>query len=291
MEKTEHSVLGKKVSYPSGYDPSVLVAVPRIENRISIGFNDDQKMFVGYDTWHAYEAGFLLNTGMPVAGLLKLVYPSSSPNIVESKSLKLYLNSFNMHRFIGEKKIAIDEFVSTICSDLTAVLGIEPSAHFFENEVKMKEDFAGYDSLEHIIDIEKLIIEHYNERAELLVAESSEPSSFKLASALLRSNCKVTFQPDWGSVFIQMKSDISIDKASLLKYIVSFRTENHFHEEICETIYVRLWEKFKPEELAVTCIYTRRGGIDICPTRASNELLLPDNLINPESLTPKLLRQ
>ena len=113
----------------------------------------------------------------------------------------------------------------------------------------------------------------------------------KVCSHLLRSNCKITKQPDWGSIYIHIQADCLPDHASLLKYIVSLRNENHFHEEICEMTYKRLWDLFHPEILAVSCIYTRRGGIDICPSRANQAEYLPEHLQAPEILTRKLLRQ
>ncbi len=290
-KQPEAKLLGKTVSYPKTYDPSVLVAVPRIENRRTIGLNNDQKIFTGVDVWHAYEVSFLLENGAPVSGLLKLVYPSSSENIVESKSLKLYLNSFNMHRISGTMESAINEFTATVAKDLAKIITIKPQLHFHMQDSSDDSDFIGYTNLESTINLQELKVVTYTENPDLLRANATQPNIIRVYSDALRSNCKVTFQPDWGSVFIHAKTENAIDQEALLKYIISFRNENHFHEEICETIYTRLHQKFKPAELAVSCIYTRRGGIDICPVRASKNELLPVTLVDHTKLSKKLLRQ
>ena len=139
--------------------------------------------------------------------------------------------------------------------------------------------------------MESVNFQSFSENPALLVPTQSNLQEIKVATHLLRSNCKITHQPDWGSAFIYLKGKQIPDLTSLLQYLVSIRNENHFHEEICEMVYKRLLDVFQPESLMVTCIYTRRGGIDICPVRVSSEELLPKNLINPDKLSFKLLRQ
>ncbi|WP_010420468.1 NADPH-dependent 7-cyano-7-deazaguanine reductase QueF [Anaerophaga thermohalophila] len=288
----EAKFLGKPTEYPKHYAPEVLVTVPRQPNRKEYGLKENTLPFTGYDVWHAYEVSFLTGKGLPVTGLLKLIYPASSPYIVESKSLKLYLNSFNMERFGSNAKEASETVHNIIRQDLERVLKTTVNIHFFPKSPKKYFDFGEFGILEEIPEIEKVTFSEYREAPHLLKPDHQQTGNvIKAGTHLLRSNCKVTFQPDWGSAFIYIKGTHIPDRTGLLKYLVSIRNENHFHEEICEMIYKRLWDRFTPDQLMVACIYTRRGGIDICPARASHHELLPTNLITPDKLTKKLLRQ
>lgn len=288
----EAKVLGQRVEYPSDYCPLILVPVPRNLNREIYDIHNPQELFRGYDTWHAYEAGFLTSKGLPVCGLLKIVYPASSPYIVESKSLKLYLNSLNMTRLGKNMTDGIESFSKIVKSDLEQVLQTNVHVTFFHYEPeKLYFDFEGYSLLETLPEINTANFTQYKETPSLLKESIKEGGEIKVCSHLLRSNCKITKQPDWGSMYIHMKADTLPDSISLLKYIVSLRSENHFHEEICEMTYKRLWDLFRPEILAVSCIYTRRGGIDICPSRANKTKYLPEFIHTPKILTRKLLRQ
>jgi 7-cyano-7-deazaguanine reductase len=287
----EAKVLGQKVEYPSTYAPEILVAVPRRLNREQYQLHDDHLPFKGVDVWHAYELGFLTLKGLPVTGVLKLVYPADSASLVESKSIKLYLNGFNMFKIGDKPNDGITLVIQLIKQDLEKLLNTTVQLSFHQSSHPLSNNFNDYSLLEEMNDVENLRFDHFTESPEILDIASTEPSSLKLATHLLRSNCKITHQPDWGSAFIHIKSNVTPDLASILKYLVSFRNENHFHEEICEMIYKRLWDKYKPEELMVTCIYTRRGGIDICPVRASDQHLFPKQLASPEQLSEKLLRQ
>lgn len=282
----ESKVLGQKVTYPQHYDSSVLVAIPRQWNRTYLNISDDKLPFVGVDIWHAYELSFLTEKGLPVVGVLKLSIPASTHSIVESKSLKLYLNSFNMSAYGVTRMEGIVEVLDLIKKDLSELLGDNVAAGFLSENSLQKpfpEDFVLLEG-----DADDLIFEVYSETENLLVA--ADGGSLVVRSELLRSNCKVTNQPDWGDVYIKMEGELLPTKASLLKYIVSFRNEQHFHEEICEAIYERLNRLFKPEKLMVACLYTRRGGIDICPVRSSSEELLKAPLLDVEVMTEKLLR-
>ena len=287
----EGKYLGKQVDYPQQYAPEMLLAVPRHINREQYDLVADKLPFIGYDIWHAYELSFLTNQGLPVTGLLKVVYPATNPNIVESKSFKLYLNSFNMHRCGNTAKEGLVAVSETIKHDLSRLLETEVQAGFFRKaESNPPNDFSDYLILEENAFVDNLSFNHFTEMPQLLAA-SQAGGSIKIGSHLLRSNCKITHQPDWGSVFIHIEGNKLPSRESLLQYLVSIRNENHFHEEICEMIYKRLQDIFRPEALAVTCLYTRRGGIDICPTRASHQSLLPQYLTNPQLLSSKLLRQ
>ncbi|MGM0376893.1 MAG: NADPH-dependent 7-cyano-7-deazaguanine reductase QueF [Bacteroidota bacterium] len=287
MNESRH--LGKATPTPRHYDPEVLVAVPRKENRQKYGIDDKNPPFTGVDVWHAYECSFLTNKGLPVGGILKVCYRADSPFIVESKSLKLYLNALNMESFGETSEEAVKTVILTIQKDLEELLSTPVAAYFFRREKHYEAAFDHFGMLEELPGIEEQHFSEYTETPELLDTSVRGEGTLKAATRLLRSNCKITHQPDWGSIYIHLKGKSTPDKVQLLKYIVSLRNENHFHEEICEMVYKRLWDRFSPEQLMVTCIYTRRGGIDICPSRASSPEMLPANLINPAKLTRTLL--
>jgi 7-cyano-7-deazaguanine reductase len=281
--------LGNQSGYPQEYAPDVLEAIPRSLNREQYNIDEETPGFLGFDIWHAWEVSFITQKGMPVSGVLKIIYPQSSPFIVESKSLKLYLNSFNMTRLGKNRKEGISLLLQTVQNDLDRVLESLPTVSFFDYSDEKENDFSSWEILEEKYDLNEVVFDDYNENPALLESDK-ESSEFRIGSNLLRSNCRVTFQPDWGSVFIHFKGQEGPTPQSLIKYIVSFRNENHFHEEVCEMIYKRLWDKFKPEELMVACLYTRRGGIDISPVRTNKISLLPAVILNPKVLGRKLLR-
>ncbi|MBE6340672.1 MAG: NADPH-dependent 7-cyano-7-deazaguanine reductase QueF [Bacteroidales bacterium] len=285
----EATVLGKRVDYPQHYAPEMLVQVPRRLNRSIYDIDDAHLPFVGADAWHAYELSFLYPNGLPFSGLLKLVYPADSEFLVESKSLKLYLNSFNMDKYQSK-----DEVERIVAADLSKLVGAQVGVHIFADDDKNTYatgcDIDKYILLETLPEMRNLHIDKYTEAPELLET-AGESGEMMVKTNLLRSNCKITHQPDWGTCYIRMKGAQLPTRTSLMSYLVSIRGENHFHEEICEMIYVRLQRLFAPEELFVGCIYTRRGGIDICPMRASSPTLLPAQLLNEKELTAKLLRQ
>lgn len=287
----EAKVLGQNVGYPTEYCPLILVPVPRHLNREIYNINNPTELFKGYDTWHAYEAGFLTRQGLPVCGVLKIVYPASSPYLVESKSLKLYLNSLNMTRLGDNIQAGIETYVKTVKSDLEQILETHVDVVFHSQKTERLFDFNNYLLLETLPEAQETSFSEYTENPDLLMENTREGGEIRICSHLLRSNCKITKQPDWGSIFIRLKADKLPDNISLLKYIISLRTENHFHEEICEMVYKRLHDFFHPEILSVSCLYTRRGGIDICPSRANKVEYLPEFLHDPEVLSQRLLRQ
>lgn len=285
--------MGKRVEYPKSYCPEILVAVPRSLNRGIYGIHEPEALFCGYDAWHAYEAGFILNNGMPVAGMLKIVYPADSPAIVESKSLKLYLGSYNMEATGDTREEGIRNFTRRVAADLSKLLSTEVKVHFFGNEPEagLPFDFQDYTLLEEHIAPQDIRFSIYREHPAYLNEQvRTQAGELKIASHLLKSNCKITGQPDWGSIYIRLKGESLPAEASVLKYIVSLRNENHFHEEICEMTYKRLYDLFRPEILAVNCLYTRRGGIDICPARANAPEYLPQYLPLAGQLTRRPLR-
>lgn len=284
--------MGRQVVYPSLYDPRLLFPIAREENREKYGITDPDSLFCGYDTWHVYEAGFLTERGLPVTGIVKIVYPATTECIVESKSLKLYFFSLNMSRLGQTPQEGIRLFTEVVRQDLSILLNTSVEVRFFnQDEKETPFDFSHYFQLERIPEITDLSFSDYTENESLLQTNIQAGGELQIRTDLLRSNCKITGQPDWGSVFIHIKANTLPHLSSLLQYIVSLRNENHFHEEICEMIYKRLHDHFAPEILAVTCLYTRRGGIDICPSRANTANALPSHLINPDILTQKTFRQ
>ena len=287
----EATHLGKKSSYPQHYDPSVLVAIPRLLNRELYGLVNNALPFSGYDVWHAWEFSFLLDKGWPVTGILKIVYPCNNEFLVESKSLKLYLNSFNMDCFGENINAGIARTTAIIKADLQQLLNCTVDIHFFNHADSSNHTaFDGYTLLEEMIDPASVTCSVYNENPELLEIDD-ERGELKWGTHLMRSNCKITFQPDWGSLFIAMKGERLPVPESFLKYLVSLRNENHFHEEICEMVFKRMIDKYQPDSLMVACLYTRRGGIDINPVRSLNEIDLPENLINVKCRTLPAFRQ
>lgn len=260
---------------PDEVDASLLVPVPRHINRVDYDIDDNNLPFEGVDAWNAYEFSTLLKNGFPVSGWLKFTYAADSECIVESKSVKLYLNSYNMARLVDN----LDDIwmvEDRIQQDLSNAVKTEVCISLCIGDVynTAKPIIGDFVSLENYCDVEHLTFDHFNESANILQQQPSAGRVWRWRSNSLRSNCRVTNQPDWGDVFIHMKSDMTVTPESLLQYIVSMRKENHFHEEICECIYKRLYDLFKPEELFVACLYTRRGGIDINPIRATSTKLL-----------------
>lgn len=286
--------LGKTSEYKSLYDASLLVKEPRSNNRKHLNIQDDALPFYGNDTWNAYEISALTNKGLPVTGIAKIVYPCSSKYIVESKSIKLYFNSFNMTK-LGDSADEVREAIAvTAAEDLSKLLETDVQVKVFSNyeaiseQTSVRDEYMlnEYETLEDVYDAGEVTV--YQETPELLQVifnpkvNDDKNTVHKYHSALLKSNCRVTSQPDWGDVLIHYKGFKTVTPESLLRYIISFRDECHFHEEICETIYKRLQDALQPYELSVICLYARRGGIDINPERVSSETLLHGSLSNIE---------
>jgi 7-cyano-7-deazaguanine reductase len=276
--------LGQISEYKDQYDPSLLVREPRASNRIHLNIDDDTPPFVGSDTWNNYEVSALTDTGMPVVSVAKIVYSACNKFIVESKSLKLYFNTFNMTK-MGSDSYTVRRNIERLASeDLSKLLETKVEVELFSDFVTRqinlspKNEWMDYSTPQFITleedshSIENIDVTVYDETPSLLeVVKGGDPDSvYAFHSALLRSRCRVTQQPDTGDVYIWYKGGNTVTRQSLLKYIISFRNECHFHEEICEAIYKRLWDMLEPESLVVRCLYARRGGIDINPERASD---------------------
>lgn len=274
--------LGKKVEGRNTYDPSLLVAIPRSENRNQYNIDGDNLPFSGWDVWHAYEFSCMTKSGIPVTRVLKLKYACESEYIVESKSLKLYLNSFNM-TLLGENVAqCLDICKNNIEKDLSKALKTNIEAEFLNNDTKITPIYTQFSNIMKLVDENILKSNKYKESPELLQVEQlSDTKEYFLTFDSLRSNCRVTHQPDFGEAFIYYKSSKHIIESSLIKYLISFRSEYHFHEECCEMIYKRLSDILdKDDKLFVSALYTRRGGIDISPIRSNCGLDFAENLLN-----------
>lgn len=270
-EEIASTHLGKRVEMCDQYNPDLLVAVPRIDNRRHYNIDNNNLPFEGWDIWHAYEFSALTENGLPVTRLLKIKYNCTSEFIIESKSLKLYLNSYNMTRLGENISKCLNICKEKIEKDLSDKLKTNVTVKFLDNDIKKIEIFQQFRNILDFVDEKSLKINHFKESPELLEAEdNNQKSEHRIMFDSLRSNCRVTHQPDFGDVFIYYKSKKHIKEHSLVKYLCSFRSEYHFHEECCEMIYKRLYDLLdKDDELFVSALYTRRGGIDICPTRWS----------------------
>lgn len=283
MNKTDELAsihLGKKSQGSEKYNPALLVAIPRCENRKQYNIDDNNLPFDGFDVWHAYEFSALTQNGVPVTRLLKLKYDCKSKFLVESKSLKLYLNSFNMSKFGATVNECLEICKNIIEKDLEEKLQTKIDANFIENSAERKEIFKNFQNIMNFVDEKTLKVEKFKEAPELLeTKDTDEEKSYYLTFDSLRSNCRVTHQPDFGDLFLYYKSKKHILENSLVKYLSSFRSEFHFHEECCEMIYKRLYDLLdNDDELFVCALYTRRGGIDICPVRRSKNYK-PDEVL------------
>lgn len=291
---SEH--LGKVggAGYKDTYDPTLLVEIPRTLNREGYGIEDSNLPFVGVDVWNAYEVSALTEKGLPVSGMLKIICPAESQFHIESKSIKLYLNSFNMTVLGKNTQDVVKEIEYRVSRDLSEKLQADVRAVMFtSNNPSFDVSLEDYSDITDLIDIESINFDKYHSDESTLIstAEEKTPVTYRLKSDLLRSNCRVTNQPDWGDIFIHIRSKLVPDIASLARYIVSHRKVNHFHEEIAEMIYVHLSKAYNPDELMVACLYTRRGGIDINPVRASSVLLIPNVFFSTDTRLAKTLRQ
>jgi len=276
MNTPEQSALGKTSAYPDQYEPSLLFPLLRAPKRQEIGITASPP-FMGADLWTAYELSWLNLRGKPQVALAQLVVPCESPNIIESKSLKLYLGSFSNSRFADAAEV-LAHLKTDLGQALWSTEGSEPASSSVGVKLIAPEDFDRQ-AIEELdgLSLDRLDIdcEHYTPAPELLSAAFEEqPVSEVLTSRLLKSNCLVTGQPDWGSVQISY-SGPQIEQGGLLRYLVSFRNHHEFHEQCVERIFMDVWSRCKPTRLSVYARYTRRGGLDINPFRTSHPQALP----------------
>jgi 7-cyano-7-deazaguanine reductase len=275
----EQSQLGRQSAYIDRLDPSLLFPISRAPKREEIGITG-QLPFMGADLWTAFELSWLNPRGKPQVALAHFTIPADTPNIIESKSFKLYLNSFNNTPFADAEAVK-----AQLRTDLTEALwrgaaqaqgsslGVKIiGADWFDREPVYELDGLSLDRL----DVECTRYQPAPDLLRVVPAEDEAPVTEVLTSNLLKSNCLVTGQPDWGSVQISY-TGAQIDHESLLQYLVSFRNHNEFHEQCVERIFVDVWTRCKPLKLAVYARYTRRGGLDINPFRTSYAQALPGN--------------
>ena len=271
----EHSPLGKSSEYISTYTPSLLFPIPRAAKWAELGLSAETLPYKGVDFWNCFELSWLLPSGKPVVAIGEFSIPADSPNIIESKSFKLYLNSLNQTAFVDTPSLE-----ATLRAGLSAAAGKPVDVRIrsladIEAEGVMALPGACIDGL----DISVSNYEH--PRPELLRCDDSRVVEESVHSHLLKSNCPVTSQPDWGSVVVEYRG-AALDHASLLEYIVSFRQHSDFHEQCVERIFLDLQRLLKPEKLTVYARYVRRGGLDINPYRSTE---------NTQFLNVRLARQ
>ncbi|HEY1228774.1 MAG TPA: NADPH-dependent 7-cyano-7-deazaguanine reductase QueF [Ramlibacter sp.] len=273
----EQSQLGRASAYVDKYDPSQLFPIARATQREAMGIHGDTLPFFGADLWTAFELSWLNARGKPQLAIAHFTIPCETPNIIESKSFKLYLNSFNSSVFADAAAVRdrlVEDLSEAVWRDSgrTGRVGVKLLApDMFDREPVHELDGVDLDRLD-------LECTQYQPAPELLSATFGEqPVTETLTSRLLKSNCLVTGQPDWGSVQIRY-SGPQIDQAGLLRYIVSFRQHNEFHEPCAERIFTDIWQRCRPTKLAVYARYTRRGGLDINPFRTSWPQALPPNI-------------
>ncbi len=255
------SELGKKSPYESHYNPKLLFSIPRILKRSEIGIDDTQPGFYGLDLWTHYEISWLNQKGKPMVAIGQISYSASSKNIIESKSMKLYFNSFN-----NTKLSNVNELIQLVEQDISNAVG--EKAKF--TIIHLNDEFLMHIDHDHTslddLDVECNIYQPY---PEFLFCHKNIVSK-RLYSNLLKSNCLVTNQPDWGTIFIEYHGR-EIDQEGLLKYIISLRNHNEFHEQCIERVFKDIQTQCAPLCLTVYARYTRRGGIDINPYRTTNE--------------------
>lgn len=255
------SPLGKPATYISEYDPSLLFPIARAEKRAELGITGTLPFF-GVDIWNAYEVSWLNVRGKPQVAIATFSVPADSPNIVESKSFKLYLNSFNQTRLASPEALT-----ERLRADLSQGFGasvhvtLTPAESF--SQLQMGE-LSGL-----LLDRLDIDVDEFQPNPSLLRAQHDEAMVEEtFVSHLLKSNCLVTGQPDWGSVQIRY-AGAQIDQEGLLRYLIGFRQHNEFHEQCVERIFMDILRQCRPQKLSVYARYTRRGGLDINPWRSN----------------------
>ncbi|MDO5505216.1 MAG: NADPH-dependent 7-cyano-7-deazaguanine reductase QueF [Pseudoxanthomonas suwonensis] len=262
----ESSQLGRDTAYPSRYDAGLLFPIPRQHGRAALGIDEQALPFIGCDRWHAYELSWLDARGKPQVATATFQVPADSPRLIESKSFKLYLNGFNSERISGPAALQ-----ARIEADLSAAAGAAVSMAF---GLPPTGADGGNDTRVDL-DAQAITIDsHGPPDATLLQAEAGGEVEETLSSALLKSNCPVTGQPDWASIDITYRGP-RIDRAGLLRYLVGFREHCEFHEQCVERIFSDVLARCRPQSLSVWARYTRRGGLDINPWRATPDRSAP----------------
>lgn len=265
------TVLGSKIAHPQAYSPSILESLPRSPGRTQVGITDAGNLpFSGFDLWTAYEISWLNEKGKPIVAIGEFEIPASTPGLIESKSLKLYLNSFNQTKFRSHDAVA-----AILEKDLSQAAGGEIKVRLYPHFIGFNHTIMALPGIN--IDHEDIDVKDYSFSPDILsnaVTDNAMTVSEMLTSNLLKSNCLVTNQPDWGSLIIKYEGK-KIDSKQLLHYIISFRNHNEFHEQCVERIFMDIKQYCRPQKLSVFARYTRRGGLDINPFRSDFENILP----------------
>jgi len=257
----EHSPLGKASEYVATYTPALLFPIPRATKWAELGLTAQTLPYQGVDLWNCYELSWLTPSGKPVVAIAEFAIPADSPNIIESKSFKLYLNSLNQSQFSTR-----DDLAAVLQRDLSGAAGAPVAVQLRSLAEVEAEGIARLPGV--CIDELEVVIEDYSQpQPELLRCDSGRVITESLHSHLLRSNCPVTGQPDWGTVVVEY-AGAALDHGSFLRYLVSFRQHADFHEQCVERIFLDLQCLLKPQALTVYARYLRRGGLDINPYRS-----------------------
>ncbi|MDN6180496.1 MAG: NADPH-dependent 7-cyano-7-deazaguanine reductase QueF [Halomonas subglaciescola] len=265
----EHSPLGRASTYPEHYDATLLFPLLRAENRVALGIEADAALpFVGEDEWHGFELSWLNARGKPVVAVGRFRLPAEAPHLIESKSFKLYLNSFNQSRFATTEDVA-----ATLEHDLSRVAGGRVGVDLLDVDDPALTPRTLPGECIDALDIE---VNDYTPSPDYLRVDAEDAAIVEetLHSHLLKSNCPVTGQPDWGSVMVRYKGP-RLDREGLLRYLIGFRLQQGFHEHCVEQIFTDLMRQTAPSELLVLARYVRRGGLDISPWRATPGLQPP----------------
>jgi len=252
--------LGRATQYPTSYKPDLLFSISRQGNRQRLGITDFKLPFRGYDLWRAYEISWLDQHGKPVVSTGEFIVPANTPNIIESKSFKLYLNSLNQTRFDNSEQVQ-----ATLSKDLSLAAGGTVVVQLVP--LDKPEEFAISRPPGICLDNLDVTIDTYQPNPDLLQVMAGQLVEETLYSDLFKSNCPVTAQPDWGTVVVQYKGP-AIDHASLLRYLISFREHEGFHEDCTEQVFSDLQQHCQPESLSVMIHFLRRGGLEINPVRS-----------------------
>jgi 7-cyano-7-deazaguanine reductase len=261
----EDSPLGKSSDYIATYTPSLLFPIPRAAKWAELGLSAETLPYQGVDFWNCFELSWLLPSGKPVVAMGEFAIPADSPNIIESKSFKLYLNSLNQTQFISA-----DELTAVLIKDLSAAAG-KPVAVRVRSLAEVTAEGVQAAPGICIDELDVAISNYARPQPELLLCDAGRVVEESLHSHLLKSNCPVTGQPDWGTLVVQYRG-AALDQASLLAYLVSFRQHADFHEQCVERIFLDLQRLLKPEHLTVYARYVRRGGLDINPYRSTGPI-------------------
>ncbi|SDF98576.1 NADPH-dependent 7-cyano-7-deazaguanine reductase QueF [Phytopseudomonas seleniipraecipitans] len=269
MHSVEHSPLGKSSEYIATYSPELLFPIPRAGKWAELGLSAETLPYRGVDYWNCFELSWLLPSGKPVVAIGEFAIAADSPNIIESKSFKLYLNSLNQSVFATEA-----ELVEVLEKDLSATAGKPVGVRVRHLSAVAHEGLAALPGT-CIDDLDVSISNYAMPQPDLLACDASRIVEESLHSHLLKSNCPVTGQPDWGSVVVQYRG-AALEPASLLAYLVSFRQHADFHEQCVERIFLDVQRLLQPEYLTVYARYVRRGGLDINPYRTTLDQL-PEN--------------